>query len=479
MPYSSLIFIFYFLPITIGVYYLLRFSQRFQNVWLLIASLIFYAWSRPVHIIFLLATLFVNYSMGVVISRLQKKEFSAKPALAAACAFNLILLFIFNYLSPLAAGVGSLFNLDTTAISSILAPLGIVLITLHSISFLVDIYRKDVKMDKNPVNFALYIAFFPLLIGGPILQYADVASQIVRRKTTWADFSQGVCRFVIGLGKKVLIADAMALIANHIFNLSAMSGSLTNVPASLAWVGLIAFALQIYHELSGYTDMALGLGLIFGFHYRKNFNYPYAALSVTGFWSRWYTSLLSWFNNYVLDPLTVRNSSHDRLVRNTFIMWLLIGLLFGGEWTFLLWGIWNAAFLIFERVTEFENMNIPRILRRIYVLIFMLLGWVLFRTGDLYQLSVFMGTLFGANSNGFVSNVAFMFIREYWVVFLAAIVFSTPAAPKLKALLMNQKNTLAKVCSVIYPLLMAALLLLVIIFLTRSGYDPFLKYSLS
>ena len=478
MPYSSLMFLLYFLPIAVGVYYLLRFSQRFQNVWLLIASLLFYAWGRPVHILFLLASLAVNYGMGLVISRRQQKEASAKPALAAACVFNLVLLFVFNYLSPFAAGFSSLFNTDTTAISSILAPLGIALITMHSISYLVDIYRRDVMMDQNPVNFALYIAFFPILIGGPILQYADVVNQIARRKATWEDFSQGVCRFVIGLGKIVLIADAMGLIADHVFSLSAMSGSLTNVPASLAWVGLIAFALQIYHGLSGYTDIALGLGRMFGFHYKENFDYPYTALSVTDFWSRWYTSLLSWFNNYILDPLTVRNSSHDRLVRNTFIMWLLIGLLLGGEWTFLLWGIWNAAFLVFERVTEFESMYISRILRRIYLMVFILIGWVLFRTGDLYQLSVFMGNLIGANGNGFVSDAALMFIREYWIFFLAGIVFSTPAAPKLRALLLSKKNALAKVSCVIYPLLMGALLLLVIIFLTRSGYDPFLKYSL-
>lgn len=478
MLYSSLVFIFYFLPITVGVYYLLRFSQRLQNCWLLIACLIFYAWGRPDHIIFLLASIAVNYGMGVVISRRQQKEASAKPALAIACTFNLLLLFILNYLSPLAAGFGSLFSLDTTAVSSILAPLGIVLITLHSISYLVDVYRQDVEMDKDPVNFALYIAFFPLLIGGPILQYADVVHQIARRKTTWEDFSQGICRFVIGLGKKVLIADAMALIADHVFNLSAMSGSLTSVPASLAWVGLIAFALQIYHQLSGYTDMALGLGRIFGFHYKENFNYPYAALSVTDFWSRWYTSLLSWFNNYVLDPLTVRNSSHDRMVRNTFIMWILIGLLFGWEWTFLIWGIWNAIFLIFERAIEFEDMSISRILRRIYVLAFMLLGWVFFRTGDLYQLSVFVGNLFARNGNGFSSGVALMFIREYWVVFLAGIVFVTPAAPKLGALLAGKQNAFTKICSVIYPLLMAAVLVLVIIFLNRTGYVPFLKYSL-
>ena len=477
MGYSSLIFIFYFFPVAAGVYYLLRFSRRFQNIWLLIASLIFYAWGTPVHILFLLASLAVNYAMGLLISRRQQKEVSTKPALAAACAFNLILFFVFYHLPSLAVGAGSLFNLDTTAVSSILAPLGIGLITLHSISYLVDIYRQDVKMDKNPVNFALYIVFFPLLIAGPILQYADVVIQIRRRKETWEDFSQGVCRFVIGLGKNVLIADAMGLIADHIFSLSAMSGSLTSVPASLAWVGLIAFALQIYHGLSGYVDMALGLGRIFGFRYSENFNYPYAAVSVTDFWSRWYRSLLSWFHNYVLDPLTARNTSHDRLVGNTFIMWLLIGLLLGGEWTFLLWGILNAALLIFERVTEFENMNIFNILRRIYVLVFILLGWVLFRTGDLYQLSVFMGNLFGTNGNGFVSDTARMLIREYWVIFLAGIVFSTPAASNLRTLLISKDNALTRICSALYPLLIAALLLLVIIFLTRRGYDPFLKYS--
>jgi len=478
MLYSSLIFIFYFFPVAAGVYYLLRFSGRLQNIWLLTASILFYAWGRPVQAIFLLASIAVNYGMGVIIDRLQKKEASAKPALAAACALNLIPLFIFNYLPPLARGAGSWFYLNITAFSSIPAPPGIVLITLHSISYLVDIYRQDVDMDKNPVNFALYIAFFPLLLGGPILQYADVVHQIARRNATWEDFSRGVCRFVTGLAKKVLIADTMALIADHVFNLSAMSGSLTNVPASLALVGLIAFALQIYHGLSGYADMALGLGLIFGFHYRENFHYPYASLSVTDFWSRWYTSLTSWFHNYVLAPLSVRNSSNDRMVRNTFIMWLLIGLTLGCDWTFLLWGIWNFTFLTFERVIEFENINIPRILRRVYVLAFMLTGWIFFRTGDLYQLSVFAGNLFGRNGNGFSSDIALMLIREYWVIFLAGIVFSAPAVPSLEATLLVKQNASAKAYSVIYPLLMAALLLLVVIFLIRSSYDPFLASSL-
>lgn len=460
MLYSSLIFILYFFPITIGIYFLLRFSGRLQNVWLLIASLVFYAWSGFLHVIFLLAYIAVNYSMGVIIDRRLRKEAPAKSVLAGACAFDLILLFIFNYLSP-----------------TILAPLAMTLLTLHAISYLTDIYRQDVDMDKNPVHFALYLAFFPLLLGGPILQYADVENQIFRRETTWEDFSQGVCRFVIGLGKKVLIADTMALVADHIFNLSAMSGSLTSVPASLALLGLIAFALQIYHGLSGYTDMALGLGRIFGFHYNENFNYPYTAVSVTDFWARWYTSLLSWFNNYVLDPLTIRNSSHDRLVRNSFIMWLLIGLLFGAEWTFLIWGIWNFIFLIFERVIEFENMKIASVVRRIYVLLFILMGWVFFRTGDLYQLSVFMGNLFARNGNGFFSGMALQFVREYWVAFIAGIVFSTPVAPKLGRLI-KKPGAIHNVCTVIYPLLMSALLILVVIILIRSGYDPFLKHSL-
>jgi len=478
MPYSSLLFILYFLPITAGVYYLLHFSQRFQNVWLLLASFIFYAWSRPVHIIFLLVSIAANYCLGLVIVRRQQKEVSAKPVLTAACVFNLVLLFIYNYLSPLAVGIGSFFSLDTTAVTSILAPLGIVLITMHVISYLVDIYRQDVKMDTNPVNFALYISFFPLLLGGPILQYGDVVRQIGHRKTTWGDFSQGVCRFVVGLGKIVLIADAMGLIADHVFSLSAMSGSLTSVPAALTWVGLIAFTLQIYHTLSGYTDIALGLGRMFGFRYKENFNYPYIALSITDFWSRWYTSLLSWFHNYVLDPLTVRNSSHDRLVRNMFLMWMLIGLMFGGGWTFLLWGILNAALLVFERVTEFDDLSISRIVRRIYVLVFMMLGWVLFRTADLYQLSVFVGNFIGANSNGFFSDTALMIIREYWMVFLAGIVLSTPAAPKLRTLLISKNNGWTRIYTVIYPLLMGAMLLLILIFLVRSGYDPFLNDNL-
>jgi len=476
--YSSLIFIFYFFPITAGIYYLLRFSQRLQNIWLLISSILFYAWGNLSHTFLLLASIAVNYGMGIAINRLQQKKAPAKPVLAVACAFNLLLLFVFIYLSPLARSAASLFDMDTTAASSISIPLGIVLITLHSISYLVDIYRQDAKMDKNPVHFALYIAFFPLLIGGPVLQYKDVVGQIEKRNATWEDFSKGVCRFTIGLGKKVLIADAMALVANHIFALSAMSGDLTNVPASLAWVGLIAFALQIYHGWSGYADMALGLGRIFGFHYKENFNYPYTALSVSDFWSRWCISLTTWFSRYIFEPLTARNNNSDRTIRHIFIVWLLFGLLFGWNWTFLIWGIWNFVFFVFERVIEFETLHISHVIRRIYMLAFILLGWVFFRAGDLYQLSVFIGNLFGGNNNGFFSDMAFMFIREYWTVFLAGIVFSAPVAPKLGALLSSKRNVLSGVCALIYPLLMSALLFLIIVYLGRGSYDPFLRFSL-
>lgn len=484
MLFSSIAFIVYFLPIALMGYFILGFSRTAQNVWLLLASLFFYAWGEPVFVFVLIVSVIANYLFGLWVGRYitsgeERGKLKARRVLIISCILNLGLLFVFKYMGFLANNLEALLGFVEMPFDSIALPIGISFFTFQAISYVVDIYRGEVEADKNPFFVALYISFFPQLVAGPIIRYTDIAVQIRERKFSWKDFSYGICRFIIGLAKKVLIANSMAVIADHCFSMSAMSGTVTTVPVTLAWLGALAYMLQIYFDFSGYSDMAIGLGRMFGFKYKENFNYPYIAKSVVEFWRRWHISLSTWFREYVYIPLGgSRVENNDVMVRNTFIVWVLTGIWHGAEWTFLLWGMWYFVFIIFERVIDFANRRIPNFIRHIYLLLVVIIGWVLFRAEDLYQVTMYLGNMFGFNSNGFFSAEALMFLKEYWIVFLAGIVFSLPVAPKLSELIESGKMGIwGRILSVLYPVVIILLFIVVMAYLTKSAYNPFIYFN--
>lgn len=295
MLFSSLIFLFYFLPITLVLYYVFRFNRTIQNMILLAVSLFFYAWGEPKFVVIMIVSIIMNYIFGLLVDRYRESKIKVKVFLVLMCAYNIGVLFIFKYLAFALRNISELISTELT-IPSIVLPIGISFFTFQGMSYVIDVYRRHGEVQKNPFYVGLYIAFFPQLIAGPIVRYESVAEQILNRKETWNKFSIGTCRFITGLGKKVLISNNMAIVADYIYTMNSQG----EIAASLAWLGSIAYTLQIFFDFSAYSDMAIGLGLMFGFKFEENFNYPYISKSISEFWRRWHISLGMWFKSYIL-----------------------------------------------------------------------------------------------------------------------------------------------------------------------------------
>ena len=342
MLFSSPIFLFSFLPITLFVYYIFLIkTKRVKNYFLLLMSLIFYAWGEPKFIVMLIASIVINWFFGILIDKNRENKKKSKLIIALMLLANLSILIVFKYLGFLVTNINVIFN-QNLVVPNIALPIGISFFTFQAISYVIDVYRKNGTVQKNILNVGLYLAFFPQLIAGPIVRYETVAEQINYRKENFDDFSNGVYRFIFGLSKKVLISNQMAIIADVAFD---------NSPSSVlfAWLGAIAYALQIYFDFSGYSDMAIGLGAMFGFKFDENFNYPYIAKSITDFWHRWHISLSTWFRDYVYIPLGGSRCKRSRAFLNIFIVWLLTGIWHGASWNFILWGLYFFVFLIIEK----------------------------------------------------------------------------------------------------------------------------------
>ena len=386
MVFSSEIFLFLYLPILFVVYFLttLLHSIKISNIVLLIFSLIFIAWGSGKDIIVLFAMISINYTAGFLLS-LTNNENQRKAALVFAVVCSLALLFYFKYslfFSENARYVLSRVGISwhvPSAIKNIVLPLGISFYTFQALSYSIDVYRKKCEPTRNPINFMLYVSLFPQLIAGPIVRYKDIYKQITERSFTSDRIYQGTIRFIMGFCKKVLLANNMAVAADTVFNLDILE---INTP--LAWIGIIAYALQIYLDFSAYSDMAIGLGRIFGFDFMENFNFPYIASSVQDFWRRWHISLSSWLKDYLYIPLGGNRKSKSRTYINLIVVFLLCGLWHGASWTFVVWGIWHGLFLIVER-TKFGALinKIPSWISRIYMLLVVILGWVFFRSDSI------------------------------------------------------------------------------------------------
>lgn len=358
-------FLFLFLPMVLISYYL--FDNRFKNFILLMASLFFYAWGEPRYIFLMLFSILVNYFFGLKID--DSSELKEKLWLTISIIFNLSLLIIFKYAELL------------FGIKGIQLPLGISFFTFHIMSYLIDVYRNDAKVQRRIHDLALYISLFPQLIAGPILRYRTVEKQINGREHSLDKFAEGVNRFVFGLSKKVILANQLALVADGVFVKNAADLSILE-----SWMGIICYSLQIYLDFSGYSDMAIGLGKMFGFDFLENFNYPYISQSVSEFWRRWHISLGSWFRDYVYIPLGGNRVSLIKLCRNLFVVWFLTGLWHGASWTFVIWGLYYGFLISLEKLFLGKLLQrLPRVFRHIYLLLIVLIGWVFFRVDNIIQ----------------------------------------------------------------------------------------------
>lgn len=472
MLFSSIVFLFYFFPLVFLLYYCFSFSRMMQNIILLLASLIFYAWGEPVYVFLMIASIIVNSAAGYLVGKWEGTR--KKVVLWIDIIANIAVLFVFKYLGFVLECFG-IMNAEELNLS---LPIGISFFTFQAISYVVDIYWGKMK-PENPFYVGLYISFFPQLIAGPIIQYNTVADQIRNRKSSFDKIAVGLCRFTTGLGKKVLLSNSFAAIADNVFQWSAIGTDKVTVPAMLAWLGSIAYTLQIYFDFSAYSDMAIGLALCFGFKFGENFNYPYIATSISDFWKRWHISLTDWFREYLYIPLGGnRVSNQDIMVRNMFLVWLCTGIWHGANWTFIFWGLYYFAFQLAERFFEYPDKIPGRVLKHLYVLLVVNAGWVIFRADDIYQAGRFFLNMLGRNNNGFYSDTAWMLIRENWVFLVLGVVFSTPIARKMNEWLYQKQDSFGnKVCTVCYPVAMLLLLVISISYLASGTYNPFIYFN--
>ena len=459
MLFSGNVFLFAFLPTVLAVYYLC--PRVLRNPVLLIFSLLFYGWGEPVYLILMVATILLNYAFGFLIHSCQQKGRSGKWALIAGITANLLLLGYFKYADFLLEQLKLLIpGLSSLQLPQITLPIGISFYIFQSMSYIIDVYRGDTQVQKNPLDFGTYVALFPQLIAGPIVRYRDVVTALGQRQETVAGFSSGVVLFTAGLAKKVLLANPMG---NLWQQLQSQPGTVA------AWVGLAAYALQIYFDFSGYSNMARGLGRMFGFEFLENFNYPYICRSITDFWRRWHISLSTWFKEYVYIPLGGNRKGLPRQLVNIGIVWMLTGLWHGASWNFLLWGVYYALLLILEKAFLLKLLNkLPKAAAHLYALLAVMLGWALFYFEDLTLLGQFLGRLFSftpTNSQGL------QLITGFAPLLLTACIAATPAAKKC---LLKIDNTAG--ASALRFLAVAVGLLLCTAALASQSYNPFIYF---
>jgi len=466
--FSSFTFLFAFLPALMAVYFLIPSGRRnARNLALLIFSLFFYAYGGLRLLPIILFSIILNYVFGLLVSGKRPKA-----AVFGAIAGNLGLLVWFKYAGFITENLNSL-GLGISTLGIVL-PIGISFYTFQGLSYVIDVYRKDAKPERNILKVALYISLFPQLVAGPIVRYTTIAEEISLRRETLEDFSQGGIRFLFGLSKKVLIANQLARIADAAFK--AAPGELTT---GLAWLGILAYTAQIYFDFSGYSDMAIGLGRMFGFHFLENFNYPYIANSITDFWRRWHISLSTWFRDYLYIPLGGNRVSLAKQILNLLIVWLLTGLWHGAAWNFIFWGLYYALLLIGERYLWGKLLTrLPAFLRHAYALLFIIIGWVLFRSANLSQALSFVKTMFGASGTPLWSGQATYFLLQFRWELIVAVFASLPLRPLLKKRLEaggGKASALLLIWGV--PALALILGLMSVISLLGSGFNPFIYYQ--
>ena len=471
MVFSSFVFLIYFLPITVLGYYLM--PGKGKNLWLLLASLIFYAWGEPKYIILMLVSILINYGLGLLIEK-ENSQAGRKAWMIFSVIYNLGILVWFKYLHFFADTVDSVFGLSLVKqhpfLETITMPIGISFFTFQILSYVIDVYRKEVKAQRNPLKLALYISLFPQLIAGPIVRYIDVAEQIEHRTITFDKAYRGTVRFMRGFIKKVLLSNTLAQVATMAFDDKLAVGSM-----SMAWIGIICYSLQIYFDFSGYSDMAIGLGKIFGFDFLENFNYPYISRSVREFWRRWHISLSSWFRDYLYIPLGGSRKGAWRTYRNLFIVFFVTGLWHGASYNFILWGLFHGMFLVLERWKLGAFLErIPQVFRHIYTLLIVMIAWVFFRAETLPEAGQYLLQM--VNVTHWNWNVVYTNINPEQVAFMIlGILFSLPVVDRFTERFVENGRR-KQVWNSLYLAVVGGGFILSICYMTGSGFNPFIYF---
>lgn len=461
MLFSSIIFLFYFLPVVLLLYYVL--PKKARNGILLIASIFFYSWGEPVYVFLMIFSAVFNYFMAIDIGKARVRGQSGKGTLLFTVIVNLFILCFFKYYGFLMDTVNNILGTDIQY-TALALPIGISFYTFQALSYIFDVYWGKVKVQINPLKFALYLALFPQLIAGPIVKYKDIAQQLDHREVTLEKFGLGTMRFIVGLGKKVILAN----------NLGAVYADITSLPdgqitALTYWIGIICYTLQIYFDFSGYSDMAIGLGRMFGFEFMENFNYPYIAKTVTEFWRRWHISLSTWFKEYVYIPLGGNRVAPARHILNLLVVWSLTGLWHGASWNFVLWGLYYGILLIIEKYFLKKYLErAPRPVLHLYTMLIVLIGWVFFSCEDLSAALEYLRVMF-CGGVPFADTYTLYLLRTNAVMLILGGIAATPE-------LANQFSVLCKKHAVVGILLLLGVFILSVAYLIFSSYNPFLYF---
>ena len=465
MVFSSIIFIFGLLPITLLVYFIS--PKGIRNFIILISSLIFYGWGEPIYISIMIFSTIFDYINGILIEKYRENKALASGIFLNSIVINLGILFFFKYYGFLISNINAILGLNIEA-HTLPLPVGISFYTFQTMSYVIDVYLNKVKVQKNIISFGAYVTMFPQLVAGPIVKYSDVEKELNNRKETLEKFGEGVERFILGLGKKVLLANNIGLLWTTI-----KGTSIEEISVLTAWIGIIAFTFQIYFDFSGYSDMAIGLGKMFGFNFIENFNYPYISKSVTEFWRRWHMSLGGWFREYVYIPLGGNREGLKKQIRNLLIVWFLTGFWHGASWNFILWGLYFGMFIIIEKLFLLKYLNKHSIIAHIYTIVILIIGWVLFEFDSVIQVFKYIKTMFFLSPNTVIDSNAIYYLKTNGVLFIMLIILSTPLVYNF---ISKVKKTLKLKTLVIISLLHVIILFLSIAYLINETYNPFLYF---
>lgn len=464
MVFSSTIFLCVYLPLVLLGYYIC--PKKGRNLFLLIASLVFYAWGEPKYVFLMIFSILVNYIFGRLMDKHRENKKRLKLMLVLSVVIDIGLLSVFKYTDFIITNVNAIFGANFDLLN-IALPIGISFYTFQAMSYTIDVYRNDVRVQKNLIDFGMYITMFPQLIAGPIVRYADVQDQLAERSVTTADFSEGIMRFVVGLGKKVLLANQMGAVWSEIY---ALGG---DVSALMAWTGAIAYTFQIYFDFSGYSDMAIGLGRMFGFKFPENFRYPYQSVSITDFWRRWHITLSTWFKEYLYIPLGGNRRGLTRQALNLLIVWSLTGFWHGAGWNFVMWGLYYFVILFIEKLFLLKALDkLPKLFRHVYALLLIVIGWVIFASDDVSVLLPYLGSMFGAN--GAVGGMDVYTLLTKAVLLIICCVASTELPKRLFLSATGAMNE--KAAFTLKSVMTIALLALSMILLIGDSYNPFLYF---
>lgn len=470
MAFSSTVFLFVFLPALLLIYYCkLVKNNKTRNIILLIASLLFYAYGEPIYILVMLVSILINYTMGLLINKCKEENKNAKIVLIIGIIFNIGILIIFKYLNFILENLTLLTNKDLT-IESITLPLGISFYTFSILSYLIDVYKGEIKTNEGLLNIALYITFFPKILQGPIIKYSQMQEEINNRKYVQKDFTEGVIRFIIGLAKKVIIANYIALIADNCFMVGSMS-------TATAWLGAISYTLQIYFDFSGYSDMAIGIGKMFGFNLPENFDYPYSAGSITEFWRKWHITLGLWFRNYVYIPLGGSRVKKPRLIFNLLVVWLLTGIWHGANWNFVIWGLIYFVLLAIEKLTNLhKNKKFTKTIGHIYTLFFVIIGWVFFRSDSIESAIKYLTEMFTIGKKGIIDVTFIEYLKQAWFVLTVGIIASFPVTKAIQKII-EKKKINKTIINIVKSVGLCAIFILSLSMCISSTYSPFIYFN--